>query len=72
MVGAEDPIDDSEAGLREWVKTWVPKVTRKVKHPGNLRYLFPLTKGVRKALPPSLPYLKYRKEPGKPLVILEG
>lgn len=70
--GAEDPTDDSVEGLREWLTLWLPQVTRPLPHGGNLKYLLPLTKQIRKHLPPSLPYLKYRKEPGKPLVILEN
>jgi len=36
----------------------LPKVTRPLKHGGNLRYLFGLTSAVKRRLPRSLPYPK--------------
>lgn len=34
---------------------------RTVRHPGNHRYLFGLTKGVKRRLPASLPYPKFSR-----------
>jgi hypothetical protein len=48
--GAEDP--------RAWLATWLPRLTRTLRHPGNHRYLFGLDRRVRRRLPPSLPYPK--------------
>lgn len=30
---------------REWLRTWLPRVTRTMRHPGNHRYAFPLCRG---------------------------
>lgn len=34
-----------------WLKTWVPRLTRAVSHPGNHKYAFGLHRAVRKTLP---------------------
>lgn len=46
---------------RVWLDTWLPRLTRTVKHPGNHRYLFGLTRAMRRALPASLPYPKFAR-----------
>lgn len=52
-AGAARP--DLGADLREWLREWLPRVTRPLKHPGNLRYAWRLDRG---ALPAGLPYPK--------------
>lgn len=46
--------DDSRA----WLATWLPRLTRTVRHPGQHVYLFGLDRAVRRALPASQPYPK--------------
>lgn len=53
------------AGAGEWsgngaayVRTWVPRVTRSLRHHGCLRYLFGLDRRARRRLPKGLPYPK--------------
>jgi hypothetical protein len=46
--------DDSRA----WLATWLPRLTRKQRHTGNLTYLFGLDRLTKKHLPRSLPYPK--------------
>ncbi len=41
--------------LRAWLKTWLPRVTRTLRHPGNHRYAWALARGVK--LPELLPEL---------------
>lgn len=55
--GAEPLGDHDDA--RAWLDIWVDRLCRTVKHPGNHRYAFPLTRACRKHLPPSLPYPKF-------------
>jgi hypothetical protein len=47
---------------RQWLRAVLPTVTRKLRHPGNFRYLFGLTRAARKALPQSMPYPKFEVE----------
>jgi hypothetical protein len=47
--------DDRQA----WSDTWLDKLTRKLRHPGNHKYVWALAKGARKHLPTSLPYPKF-------------
>lgn len=54
-AGAELPKSDD---LRAWVAEWLPRVTRKVRHPGNHKYVWALSKRDRRHLPRSLPYPK--------------
>lgn len=49
----------SNVDSREWLATWLPKITRPLRHPGNHKYAFPLAKKLRKHLPPSLPYPRF-------------
>ena len=41
-----------------WLATWLPRLTRPLRHPGNHKYIWALAGGVRRALPASLPYPK--------------
>lgn len=52
------PLGD-EQDARAWLDEWLPRLCRTVKHPGNHRYAFGLTKQVRRHLPESLPYPKF-------------
>ena len=56
--GAPAFIADTEATRRTWLAESLALTTRPAKHPGCLRYLWGLTKGVRKHLPDSDPYPK--------------
>ena len=53
--GAEAPRDED---LGAWMDRWTKALTRPVRHPGNHRYAWGLTKTVRRYLPASLPYPK--------------
>lgn len=53
--GATVAPNDAEA-RRLWLELWLKRLTRKMKHGGNHRYLMPLQKNLD--LPPSLPYPK--------------
>lgn len=55
--GADEPPAD-ETERKVWLAVWLDKLTRKVRHPGNHRYLFGLQKSIR--LPKSLPYPKIK------------
>ncbi len=58
-AGAAPPASTGTAAdLAAWMRAELPRITRKLKHSGNLRYIFGLTPAVRKRLPPSLPYPK--------------
>jgi hypothetical protein len=47
------------ADLHAWLKLELPRVTRPLKHGGNLKYLFPLTPSCRRHMyGPWLPYPK--------------
>lgn len=54
--GAKPPRGD----LRAWADEWVPRLTRTVHHPGNLKYAWALRRRDRRHLPQSLPYVKMR------------
>lgn len=53
-AGAAPRGDEPEA---EWAERWVPRVTRRLRHPGNHKYLWALDRR-RKALPAGQPYPK--------------
>ena len=58
-VGATPPASTGTAhDLHAWLLRELPRVTRKLKHGGNLRYLIGLTPQVRRHLPAGLPYPK--------------
>jgi hypothetical protein len=42
-----------------WLRTWLPRVTRTMRHRGNFKYLFGLDRAARRCLPESLPYPKF-------------
>lgn len=52
----EPPMGERERKI--WLETWLEILTRKVRHPGNHRYLFGLQKKIE--LPKSLPYPKIK------------
>lgn len=43
---------------RQWVETWLPRVTRVQRHPGNFTYLFGLDKATKRHLPAGMAYPK--------------
>lgn len=45
-----------EGDPRAWLAEWLPRVTRPLKHPGNLKYVWGLQRSVKRHLPESLPY----------------
>jgi len=51
------PLEDGEE-TREWLRTWLPRITRTRQHPGNLKYAWALNKQTRRGLPMSKPYPK--------------
>lgn len=53
-----DPVDEDAPG--EWVRMWLPRLTRTMRHPGNLRYAFGLTGKVKRGLPAGEAYPKAR------------
>lgn len=59
LVAAGAPAPVRGEGLRAWLAVWLPRVSRRVRHHGNHRYLWGLTARVRRHLPPSLPYPKW-------------
>lgn len=52
--GAPTPGPDVKA----WLEEWLPRLTRKLRHPGSLKYAWALDRGSR--LPKSQPYPKTR------------
>lgn len=53
--GAPAPANDS---VDAWIAEWVPRLTRKVRHPGNHKYVWAFDRRARRALPSSRPYPK--------------
>jgi hypothetical protein len=51
-----DPLNDDP---NLWLDRWLPALTRRLRHPGNHKYAWPLQKSARKWLPLSLPYPKF-------------
>jgi hypothetical protein len=45
---------------RTWLATWLPRLTRVLRHPGNHKYAWALDRHVRPVLPVSRPYPKRR------------
>jgi hypothetical protein len=54
--GAEPP--SAAEDLRVWLTRWRAALCRRVRHPGNHRYLIPVTARARRWAPASLPYPK--------------
>lgn len=50
--------DDPEA----WLLQWLPALTRRLRHPGNHKYAWPIDRHVRKVLPQSRPFPKRQFE----------
>jgi hypothetical protein len=61
-AGAPPPVGSPG----DWLRTWLPRVTRPIRHPGNHRYAFALERTVRRSLPTSLPYPKLGSFPLAP------
>lgn len=40
------PSPETPVRRRQWLKTWLPRVTRTLRHPGNHKYAWPIAKGV--------------------------
>jgi hypothetical protein len=61
-AGAPAPIltQTTEAGLRAWLAEHLPRVTRTLRHPGNHKYAWALSRAIRRHLPESLPYPERR------------
>lgn len=53
--GASRPEGDD---LRAWLDAELPRITRKVRHPGNHKYAWALDRAARKLLPETKPYPK--------------
>lgn len=53
-----DPLPElcGDDERRAWLATWLPQLTRPLKHPGNFRYLWTLERRHRKLLGPSDAY----------------
>lgn len=41
-----------------WLREWLPKLTRPVRHPGNHKYAWALDRAAQKTMPKSLPFPK--------------
>jgi len=52
--GASALAEDADPRL--WLRTWLPRITRPLKHGGNLKYVWPIDRALRAHLPPALPY----------------
>src|SRR5579883_314822 len=50
----------------EWLKIWLPRVTRRFRHSGNYKYAWAIAVSARRLLPPSLPYPKPLGVPNAP------
>ena len=59
-AGAPSPEEGSGAA---WLRVWLPRLTRALRHPGNHRYAWPLCRSLRPRLPSSLPYPKLTLAP---------
>jgi hypothetical protein len=51
-LGAGDP--------EAWLAEWLPRLTRRKRHPGNHRYAWTLQRRDRRHLPASMPYPKFQ------------
>ena len=56
LVAAGAPPLDGDPGT--WVDTALEQVTRRVRHPGNLKYAWPFGRATAKAVGEGLPYVK--------------
>ena len=55
-AGAEAPAKTTADELAAWLPRALAAVTRPAKHPGNHKYVIPLDRATRRAMPASLPY----------------
>lgn len=55
----DGPADLDE--LAEWLDLWLPRLVRRVPHPGNHKYAFPLTRATRRVVVPFGPPSPYPK-----------
>ena len=55
-AGAEEPCDSTD--LAAWLRLELTRVTRRLRHPGNHKYAWGLSRKVRRALPDSGAYPK--------------
>jgi hypothetical protein len=51
------PLLEGQDG-HEWLRFWLPQITKTVRHGGNHKYAWGLDRAVRRALPKTLPYPK--------------
>ena len=54
------------ADPKEWLDLWLPALTRKLRHPGNLRYGWGLQRKVWAVMPPAQDYPKKPKPTTQP------
>ena len=54
LVAAGAPPLGERDDSREWLRTWRPRVCRPLRHPGCHRYIWPLDRATRRALPVHL------------------
>jgi len=57
-AGAAEPTSDTPRFLAAWLERWLPRLTRPLRHPGNLKYAWSLDR--RTKLPATLTYPKRR------------
>lgn len=57
-AGAREPQGDTTEVLAAWLAAELPRVVRRERHPGCLKYALPFDRAARRALPASLPYPK--------------
>jgi hypothetical protein len=57
-AGAEAPADGEASGL--WLRRWLPRLTRTLRHSGNHRYAWALDRTLRHRLRQTLPFPKSR------------
>lgn len=58
-IGASTAPDD-ESERREWLRLWLYRLTRPLKHPGNLKYAWPLHPKVKiNGTPQKYPKIRY-------------
>lgn len=55
-AGAQAPLPGED--MTAWLRRELPRVTRPLRHPGNHKYVWGLTRNCSKHLPSSLPYPK--------------
>jgi hypothetical protein len=59
-------------GCEDWLKTWLPRLTRRLRHTGNHKYAWALARSARRFLPDSLPYPKHGGLVDDPSVFIVG